>query len=118
MFSQKKNIILIGFLIAALFCIPYCSTSVFAGLDMTFHLSRIDGMLSSIRDLQFPHFLSKIAKFDDFSYICLSTRTTMKLRSLYFLFAACLLCSMAAGQPFTAPYRRRVSLHLQARCFT
>ena len=63
MFSQKKNIILIGFLIAALFCIPYCSTSVFAGLDMTFHLSRIDGMLSSIRDLQFP-----IAIYPDKNY--------------------------------------------------
>ena len=54
MLSQKKNIILIGFVIAALFCIPFYNSSVFAGLDMTFHLSRIDGMLSSLRDLQFP----------------------------------------------------------------
>ena len=54
MFSQRRNIILIGFLIAGFFCIPFYSPSVFAGLDMTFHLSRIDGMLSAIRDLQFP----------------------------------------------------------------
>lgn len=54
MFSQRKNVILIGFVIAALFCIPFYNTSIFAGLDLTFHLSRIDGMLTALKDLQFP----------------------------------------------------------------
>ena len=63
MFSQRRNIILIGFLIAGIFCVPFYSPSIFAGLDMTFHLSRIDGMLSAIRDLQFP-----IAIYPDKNY--------------------------------------------------
>ncbi len=54
MFEQKRNVILIGFLIAAVFCIPFYNTSVFLGLDMTFHMSRFDGLLSALRDFQFP----------------------------------------------------------------
>ncbi len=54
MFRNKTNTLLIAFLIAAVFCIPFYQDSVFKGLDLTFHLSRIDGILSCTRDLQFP----------------------------------------------------------------
>ncbi|MBR4456928.1 MAG: hypothetical protein IKS32_12035 [Solobacterium sp.] len=54
MFENKRNIALIAFFIAAVFCIPFYSTSMFSGLDLTFHLSRFDGMLSAMKDLQFP----------------------------------------------------------------
>ncbi len=54
MFRNKTNTFLIAFLIAAVFCIPFYQTSVFKGLDLTFHLSRIDGILSCTKDLQFP----------------------------------------------------------------
>ena len=54
MFNKKRTVLLVGFLIAAVFCIPFYSESLFCGLDLTFHLSRFDGMLSAMRDLQFP----------------------------------------------------------------
>lgn len=54
MFDKKHNIVLISFLIAAVFCIPFYAPTVFAGLDLRFHLSRIDGIITAVKDLQFP----------------------------------------------------------------
>ena len=54
MFRRKSYVILIAFVITAVFCIPFYRSDLFTGLDLTFHLSRIDGLLSATRDLQFP----------------------------------------------------------------
>ena len=54
MFRNKKITLIVAFLIAAVFCIPFYHSELFTGLDLTFHLSRIDGLLSATRDLQFP----------------------------------------------------------------
>ena len=54
MFRNKKITLAVAFLIAAVFCIPFYRSELFTGLDLTFHLSRIDGLLYATRDLQFP----------------------------------------------------------------
>ncbi len=41
-------------LITLVFCIPFYQSTVFTGLDLTFHLSRIQGILTSIADHQLP----------------------------------------------------------------
>ena len=69
MFRNKTSTFLIAFLIAAVFCIPFYLTSVFKGLDLTFHLSRIDGILSCTKDLQFP-FAIYAEKNYGFGYAC------------------------------------------------
>ena len=54
MLRKRKYYFLTALLITLLFCIPFYQSSVFTGLDLSFHLSRIQGILTSIADHQFP----------------------------------------------------------------
>lgn len=53
-FDKRTTFAAIAVLITFVFCVPFYFSNVFGGLDITFHLSRIEGLLSSMRDLQLP----------------------------------------------------------------
>lgn len=52
--EHRKTLAAVALLITFIFCIPFYQTSLYQGLDVTFHLSRIDGLLSCTKDLQIP----------------------------------------------------------------
>ena len=54
MLKKKPYFYLTALIITVLFCIPFYQSSVFTGLDLSFHLSRIQGILTSIADHQLP----------------------------------------------------------------
>lgn len=46
--------VIIPTIVAIIFCLPLLSGDIYTGYDITFHLSRLSGIRSSISDLQFP----------------------------------------------------------------
>ena len=52
--TKYLGFVFISLIITIIACLPLYRSRLFNGIDLTFHLSRIEGLLTSIQDHQFP----------------------------------------------------------------